>query len=192
MPSRYDENVRLGKWVETQRYEYTKLRRTPQASPNQVSKKPPPQAKPAGVSSRLTPDRQRRLEAIGFEWKVKNKMKRFYDKQWDQTFDRLLEFKKLYGHTRVPKSYAEDPKLGSWAHSTRSQYRKIIKQNTHPDNINQEQEVSQRLTEGRRKRLSDIGFEWDFVEKPPSMSLASAGEREKSRAILYDLQTETL
>jgi len=103
VPSRFEENVRLGKWTETQRYEYTKLHRSTSGSEQ-------PATKPAAVS-RLTQERQRRLEAIGFEWRVKNKMKRFYDKQWEQMFDRLLEYKKTFGNTRVPKQYPDDPKL---------------------------------------------------------------------------------
>lgn len=103
VPSRFEENVRLGKWVETQRYEYTKLHRSTSGNEQSATTKP--------AVSRLTAERQRRLEAIGFEWKVKNKMKRFYDKQWDQMFDRLLEYQKTFGNTRVPRQYPDDPKL---------------------------------------------------------------------------------
>ena len=42
----------------------------------------------APANPRLTEERLRRLESIGFEWKVKHKMKRYYDKQWDQMFGR--------------------------------------------------------------------------------------------------------
>jgi hypothetical protein len=63
---------------------------------------------------RLTEDRLRRLEAIGFQWKVKNKMKRYYDKQWDSMFDRLKAFKEINGHCMIPKRYPPDVKLGTW------------------------------------------------------------------------------
>lgn len=103
VPSRYEENVRLGKWVETQRYEYTKRKRAEQTGVTQAAK--------CTTFSRLTADRQLKLESIGFEWKVKNKMKRFYDKQWETMFERLLAYKKEFGNTRVPKLYCNDPKL---------------------------------------------------------------------------------
>lgn len=50
------------------------------------------------TNQRLTEERLRRLESIGFEWKVKHKMKRYYDKQWDQMFERLLAYKAANGH----------------------------------------------------------------------------------------------
>jgi hypothetical protein len=37
--------------------------------------------KSRAATPRLTEERIRRLESIGFEWKVKHKMKRYYDKQ---------------------------------------------------------------------------------------------------------------
>lgn len=92
VPSRYEENQKLGKWVETQRYEYTKLQRA--ASGAVESKEAREEAdavaaaaaqgKPRSSQPRLTEERLQRLNSIGFEWKVKHKMKRYYDKQWDQ------------------------------------------------------------------------------------------------------------
>ena len=85
VPSRYELNHKLGKWVETQRYEYTKLQRLSSNSEREDCK--------PGTNPRLTAERRARLEAIGFEWKVKHKMKRYYDRQWDSMFDKLLQFK---------------------------------------------------------------------------------------------------
>ena len=98
--------------METQRYEYTKLQRAAISDSEEV---PEPQncnntmGRPA--NPRLTPERLRRLESIGFEWKVKNKMKRYYDKQWDSMFQQLLDFKQRYGHVNVPKRYPENIKV---------------------------------------------------------------------------------
>ena len=69
------------------------------------------------ANPRLTPERLSRLESIGFEWKVKNKMKRYYDKQWDAMFQTLLDFKKKYGHCNVPKRFPENARLGTWVHT---------------------------------------------------------------------------
>ena len=103
VPSRCEENVRLGKWVETQRYEYTKMKRAEQTGEIQAAKSTP--------SSRLTADRQRKLESIGFEWTVNNKMKRYNDKKWEDVFERLLAYKQKVGNTRVPKVFYDDPEL---------------------------------------------------------------------------------
>ena len=73
------------------------------------------------TNPRLTEERIRRLESIGFEWKVKHKMKRYYDKQWEAMFARLVQFKEANGHTLVPKRYPPDMKLGTWVHTQRIQ-----------------------------------------------------------------------
>jgi hypothetical protein len=145
VPSRYEANLKLGKWVETQRYEYTKLQRAGSAStydgsiidqldnrseenegsePNNNNIDDNMNKKPVAGSAnnnnmnvnrptnpRLTGDRLRRLESIGFEWKVKHKMKRYYDKQWDQMFARLMSYQELKEHCMVPKRYPPDMKL---------------------------------------------------------------------------------
>lgn len=137
VPSRYEENIRLGKWVETQvsivteslfrkfllltlashyatqRYEYTKLNRSSQNTFTEKSPKEKQQddTKSNSVISRLTPVRLTQLEAIGFEWRVEHKMKRFYKKKWDGMFDQLCEYQKTHGDTNVPKTYPLNPKL---------------------------------------------------------------------------------
>lgn len=141
VPSRYEANLKLGKWVETQRYEYTKLQRASTGASGGAEAQVPPAdsdyvegdfeagmesklevdgasaaaaatAKGRPTNPRLTEERLRRLESIGFEWKVKHKMKRYYDKQWDSMFDRLRAFKEVNGHCMVPKRYPADPRLG--------------------------------------------------------------------------------
>ena len=78
---------------------------------NAMGNEKPAHAARSSSMPRLTEDRLRRLEAIGFEWKVKHKMRRYYDKQWDQMFDRLLAFKSATSHCMVPKRYPPDMKL---------------------------------------------------------------------------------
>lgn len=119
VPSRYEANLKLGKWVETQRYEYTKLKRAEAGLPVEKSQEEKSDGKPRATNARLTEERLRRLESIGFEWKVRNKMKRYYDKQWQDMFDLLLDFKAKNGHTMVPKRYPENPRLANWVHTQR-------------------------------------------------------------------------
>lgn len=173
MPSRYEANVKLGKWVETQRYEYTKLQRAANGGAAEVLEEPEPvnlQSKPRMTNPRLTEERLRRLESIGFEWKVKHKMKRYYDKQWDQMFERLLQFKETTGHCMVPKRFPQDVKLGTWVHTQRIQYRKMMTgkssdgNETGGEEPKSEDDVQFRLTEERRKRLEEIGFIWSARE----------------------------
>lgn len=176
VPSRFGENLKLGKWVETQRYEYTKLQRATEQyekqqeeSKNSACAALPATAQIRPTNPRLTEERLRRLKEIGFEWKVKHKMKRYYDKQWDNMFERLLKFKKATGHCMVPKRYPPDAKLGTWVHTQRIQHRKMMaasasmKKDKIHDNetiIDENEALSYRLVEHRRKRLDEVGFVW--------------------------------
>jgi hypothetical protein len=216
VPSRYEANLKLGKvcfvcsfafswgllgvfsrhlfpfqWVETQRYEYTKLQRAscennPSAAVDSTTNVQNDLSVECGdantntnstamarpTNPRLTEVRLRRLESIGFEWKVKHKMKRYYDKQWDQMFGRLLAFKEANGHCMVPKRYPPDMKLGTWVHTQRIQYRKLMagakKVAWTEEEVSELQsygeEVTYRLTDERRKRLEDVGFVWSARE----------------------------
>ena len=193
VPSRYEENNKLGKWVETQRYEYTKLQRAAgaetaaEATPGSADGTGTAEAATANKSTaasvsapasankaRLTEERRKRLESIGFEWKVKHKMKRYYDKQWDAMFERLLKFKEDNGHVLVPKRYPPDMKLGQWIATQRIQYKKLMAgTSTKGEDDSElaasgepkkEEEASNRLTEQRRKKLEDAGFVWSAKE----------------------------
>lgn len=113
---------------QTQRYEYTKLRRSTEteetksttddgdvefdlnagAAPDNTGASG---AKGRTPNPRLTQVRILQLESIGFEWRVKQKMKRYYDKQWESMLERLLAYKAKHGHCNVPKRYKDDPKL---------------------------------------------------------------------------------
>lgn len=118
--------LRRSFYILQQRYEYTKLQRSNSlkespsdglANENQfgAAKSSSDNAKGSRQPNpRLTEERIRRLESIGFHWKVKHKMKRYYDKQWESMFDRLKAFKEVNGHCVVPKRYPPDVKLGTW------------------------------------------------------------------------------
>ena len=62
----------------------------------------------------------------------------------------LIAFKEEFGHCNVPSRYAANPSLGQWCSTTRKAYKKI--QNGMKANYN--------LTQGRLKRLEEIGFQW--------------------------------
>lgn len=74
----------------------------------------------------------------------------------------------------VPKRYLPDPKLGTWVHTQRIQYRKLVAgtfKNDAPDEVvetegteKSEDEKNFRLTEDRRRRLDEVGFVWSARE----------------------------
>ena len=84
--------------------------------------------------NRLTPDRLKRLNSIGFSWDE-------HDEQWEENFAALQKFRKREGHCRVPNTKAGGLNLGSWVNAQRSKKRM--------------------LTPDRLKRLNSLGFAWD-------------------------------
>ena len=80
-------------------------------------------------------------------------------------------------------------KRASWAQSQRSQYRKITKYGEIPDTDSGEEKKGHQLTEDRRNRLSDIGFEWFVAEEIPAVSV---GETTVVARTAYDDQWDTM
>lgn len=80
----------------------------------------------------LSSDRIRRLDELGFIWKVKSA-------QWDQMFERLTVFQKKYRHCIVPRK--ADHSLAIWVCNTRRR--------------------KDRLTKEQLIKLVAIGFDWD-------------------------------
>jgi len=99
-----------------------------------------------GKKSCMTPFRIEALDDIGFDWG-----KTCGDWLWNNRYDRLVSFKKLHRHCRVPTRKevqegwtSEDKRFGRWVSQQRERYRLGL------------------LDEGKRKKLSEIGFKWSF------------------------------
>ena len=85
----------------------------------------------------LSPDRKQKLDDIGFVWDARTKA-------WEEGFSKLLQFKELEGHCRVPaKSAFNGFKLGRWVDKQR-----ITQGSLSPD---------------RKQKLNDIGFVWNIL-----------------------------
>jgi hypothetical protein len=87
----------------------------------------------------LLAERIRRLDEIGFTWELTDLSK----PGWQRCWERLMEFRKRFGHCHVPATWAEDRALGFWAVQLRY-YRK-----------------RGRLSEERIRQLDDVGFVWE-------------------------------
>jgi superfamily II DNA or RNA helicase len=83
----------------------------------------------------LSSERQRRLEELGLVWDVR-------EADWEEGFNYLKRFRKRIGDCRVPARHKEDGyKLGSWVATQRS--------------------GEANISSARRRRLDELGFEWD-------------------------------
>ena len=114
VPLRWSANPTLGRWVGRQR----KLQ----------------------LKQRLSPERQQRLDALGFVWDPYDP-----DQRWEENFQKLQAFHKKNGHFRVSADRPDERKLERWVNAQREAYRQG------------------RLSKARCNRLQSIGFIWDPI-----------------------------
>jgi len=65
------------------------------------------------IKETLSPERICRLNALGFDWAP-------IDTVWRTRYEDLMEFRRRFGHTNVPATWAENPALGHWVYTLRS------------------------------------------------------------------------
>ena len=90
---------------------------------------------------KMSKDRKQRLLDIDFEFEIGKKRN---EAEWNEMFDRLLEFKKEFGHVNVSSRY-EDTKLANWVNSQRKAYK------------------AHKISDERYNKLLNVGFK--FPEK---------------------------
>jgi superfamily II DNA or RNA helicase len=89
-------------------------------------------------SGKLSPERIRRLEALGFVWDP-------YDASWVEMFAALVAFKDENGHCNVPATYPANPTLGNWVPTQRSAKKRG------------------KLSPERIQQLETLGIMWDPI-----------------------------
>jgi len=119
VPLNHSKYPKLGLWVKEQRRHYTLMKQKKQ--------------------SHMTEARVRELTALGFCWDT-------HETTFSERLRELSEYKQRFGHCLVPTNYSENPKLGTWCHHQRRQYRKW------------KEGKSCHITEDRIKALERIGF----------------------------------
>ena len=82
---------------------------------------------------RLSEDRIRRLDELGFEWEPDAA-------KWDEMFERLAVYKMQNATCAVPLKWAKDPELGRWVNRQRSHKKRRL------------------LSEDQLRRLNALGF----------------------------------
>jgi hypothetical protein len=87
-------------------------------------------------------DHFKRLEDIDFKWVID--WKEANEKRWQEMFEALKEYKDKHGNLNVYSNWKEDCiNLAPWLSTQRHKYQ------------------NNELSEGRIKRLEDLGFEWE-------------------------------
>jgi hypothetical protein len=86
-------------------------------------------------------ERSKRLDEIGFVWRVVEK------DAWDSMFASLAEFKQAHGHCNVPQKGSENQKLGKWVNTMRWHFKQG------------------KLSADRVRQLEELGFVWNTRAK---------------------------
>jgi len=128
VPHRWKENPLLGKWVGNQRTNYRLLKE--------------------GKSSRMTDERIRKLESIGFQWSLRPEFSLHV--LWEQRFAELKQYKEIHTHCNVPTIWKENPQLGYWVGRQRRKFCYL------------KEGKSSQMTDERIRKLNSIGFEWSL------------------------------
>lgn len=88
----------------------------------------------------LIEERFNKLNSLGVVWENKN----LRDAKWDATFEKLVEFRKSYGHCIVPQNWSENPQLSNWV---------CVQRRT---------AASGKMNRERENKLNKLDFIWSF------------------------------
>lgn len=125
VPRGYANGPKLASWVAEQRKQYKLLK--------------------DGKQSSITSERIDLLNELGFAWNAQ-------EAAWARHMEDLKSFRDKFGHTHVPLSHPEFPKLGLWIKEQRRHYTLL------------RQGKQSHMTEERAAELDRIGFCWDTHE----------------------------
>jgi hypothetical protein len=149
VPLRRYPGKSLGSWVKYQRQQYRKY----------VAKDP---------TSKMTPERIRKLESVGFQWKPRLSKR----EMWDVRFKELKQFRSEYGHCNVPyRCYRKNKALRIWMTNLRHQYKNYKAGKKYWS-----------ITPERIKKLEEIGFEWKRKRQTYNEETRLPGRRIKDQA----------
>jgi hypothetical protein len=97
--------------------------------------------------AKITADRIRTLESIGFEWDPQTV-------QWQGMYAKLCGFCNAHGHCKVPKGWPNDVELANWVRNQRLEF------------ANQQKGKRSRMTAQRVELLNKVGFTWSSSLSP--------------------------
>ena len=91
-------------------------------------------------------DKLDELEGIGFKFDVLP----YYEnnRNWEDHFAVLLNYRERWGNVRVPLKYKADLRLGKWVQSQRQEYKKA------------QEGKDSKLTDHKIQKLTEVGFDW--------------------------------
>jgi hypothetical protein len=121
VPLNFRPFPKLGLWVKEQRRHYTLLKQ--------------------GRQSHMTQARAAELDEIGFCWDT-------HEATWQERLRELKEYQQRHDKCTIPTNYTQNPKLGTWVHHQRREYRKF------------KEGKPCHITKERIQALELVGFAW--------------------------------
>ena len=123
VPGKYPDNPALGRWCNTMRAAYSKLKKG---------------IKP---THRISQDRIEKLEGLGFRWNIIN-----HHENFENRCRELIAFKEKFGHCNVPSKYPDSQSFGNWCSTMIYAYSQIQKglktdANLTPERIQRMEEI---------------------------------------------------
>ena len=106
------------------------------------------------------------MEAVNAQQQRKQRLN---EAQWEDMYQRLVQYKQQYGDCLVPRKFEGDSKLATWVETQRVLWNKEVKSSSNandPDAIPITEEAKlKRLTPARKQRLDELGFVWSLRNK---------------------------
>ena len=112
--------------------------------------------------NRLSDDRKRQLDEIGFTWGSTSSMR------WQQRYQELKEYKDDHGNCNVPVKYEDNPALAFWVKTQRVNYK------------------NETLAADRIKQLNEIGFSWKPRDSKRPLGSAETWQRRYEELKAYN------
>jgi hypothetical protein len=150
-------------------------------------------------NKRLTTERLQKLESIGFAWVAKymkkkasgnngdsgnaqqqqHRRQRVNEAQWEEFYQRLVQYREQFGDCLVPRKFQTDPKLATWVEGQRILWNKDIRRANAAANTTSGSDGGgvpdpappvddgkiKRLTAERKQKLDTLGFVWSLRSK---------------------------
>ena len=108
----------------------------------------------------LEPEREKRLNSIGFEWEP-------HSAQWKKMYAELKQFHAEHGHCRVPAGWVRNPVLAKWV------------------GVQRARKIDGKLSAERQTALDTLDFTWRRVEFSGTRSPQEAWSKMLERLIAF-------
>lgn len=149
VPTKWESNPKLGRWVSNQRAQYHKYMKAKQAGNVDL----------AARARRMNEEHIAELEELGFVWSAKGRGGEDQNAKlrWNKRLEELKAYKEEHGDCLVPSKYPSNPQLSRWVGNQRQHYRAYMEAKESGTNDT----LAGAMNENRIAQLEELGFAWN-------------------------------